>query len=179
MSLNSNRTKKFKRLVLNCKEFLKTPLKEDKISDFNTNIGQNDIAFFKDKKGPLGKLLAKALLENLTVNCCFNKIIYQLILGEKIEFKDILEGTKVLEELIEKEQISFIPNGIQIDEHLNGNFRITYQDMEFVNVNVGEAIPLLIALNSLLTYKPIITLMQIKEELDYFLEKFRSYSEAI
>ena len=105
--------------------------------------------------------------------------ITPLLEKEKIEFKDILEGTKVLEELIEKEQISFIPNGIQIDEHLNGNFRITYQDMEFVNVNVGEAIPLLIALNSLLTYKPIITLMQIKEELDYFLEKFRSYSEAI
>jgi hypothetical protein len=47
--------------------------------------------------------------------------------------------------------------------------------LEFVNVKVGEAIPLLIALNSLLTYRPIVTLAQIKEELDYFLEKFRSY----
>ena len=38
----------------------------------------------------IGRVLAKALLENLTVNCCFNKIIYQLILGEKIEFEDLI-----------------------------------------------------------------------------------------
>ena len=95
---------------------------------------------------------------------------------EKIEFEDILEGTKLLEELIEKEEISFIPYGLNIEQHINGNFKITYQDLEFVNVNVGEAIPLLIALDSLLNHKPIITLTQIKEELDYFLEKFRSYS---
>jgi hypothetical protein len=38
----------------------------------------------------IGRVLAKALLENLTVNCCFNKVIYQLILGEKIEFKDLI-----------------------------------------------------------------------------------------
>jgi len=94
---------------------------------------------------------------------------------DKVEFNDILEGTAVLEELIEKEEINFIANGVSIDEHVNGNFRITYQDLEFVNVKVGEAIPLLIALNSLLTYRPIVTLAQIKEELDYFLEKFRSY----
>ena len=37
-----------------------------------------------------GKLLAKALLENLTVNCCFNKIIYQLFLNEKITLKDLV-----------------------------------------------------------------------------------------
>jgi hypothetical protein len=98
---------------------------------------------------------------------------------DRIEFEDILEGTKVLEELIEREQISFIPYGLKIDEHLNGNFKISYQDLEFVNVNVGEAIPLLIALNSLLNCKPIVSLTQIREELDYFLEKFRSYRETI
>ena len=38
----------------------------------------------------IGQVLAKALLENLTVNCCFNKVIYQLILGEKIELKDLV-----------------------------------------------------------------------------------------
>ena len=103
--------------------------------------------------------------------------IDSLLEKEKVEFEDIEEGTQTLMELIEKEQISFIPSGVRIDEHLNGNFKISYQDLEFVNVNVGEAIPLLIALNSLLTYKPIVTLTQIKEELDYFLEKFRSYSD--
>ena len=39
----------------------------------------------------IGKVLAKALLENLTVNCCFNKIIYQLFLNEKITLeKDLV-----------------------------------------------------------------------------------------
>ena len=38
----------------------------------------------------IGRVLAKALLENLTVNCCFNKLIYQLILGEKIVLNDLV-----------------------------------------------------------------------------------------
>lgn len=96
---------------------------------------------------------------------------------EKITFDDILEGTKDLEELIEKGEINFLPAGLRIDEHLNQNFKITYQDLEFKNVNVGEAIPLLIALTSLLNTKPIVSLFQIEEELNYFLEKFRNYSE--
>ena len=94
---------------------------------------------------------------------------------EKIDFDDILEGTKDLEDLIEKEEISFIPAGLRIDEHLNENFKITYQDLEFVNVNVGEAIPLLIALTTLLNHKPIVSLYQIEDELNHFLEKFRTY----
>ncbi|WP_405306186.1 hypothetical protein [Methanobrevibacter sp.] len=94
---------------------------------------------------------------------------------EKIDFDDILEGTKDLEELIEKEEISFIPAGLRIDEHLNENFKITYQDLEFVNVNVGEAIPLLIALTTLLNHRPIVSLYQIEDELNHFLEKFRTY----
>ena len=65
---------------------------------------------------------------------------------QKVEFEDILEGTEVLEELIEKGEINFIPQGLRIDEHVNGNFKITYQNLEFTNVHVGEAIPLLIAL---------------------------------
>ena len=94
---------------------------------------------------------------------------------EHIDFDDILEGTKDLEELIEKEEISFIPAGLSIDMHLNENFKISYQDMEFVNVNVGEAIPLLIALTTLLNHKPIVSLYQIEDELNHFLEKFRTY----
>ena len=97
---------------------------------------------------------------------------------DKIDFEDILEGTKELEELIEKEEISFIPAGLRIDEHLNENFKITYQDLEYKNVNVGEAVPLLIALTSLLNHRPIVSLFQIDEELNHFLEKFRTYREG-
>lgn len=94
---------------------------------------------------------------------------------EKIDFDDILEGTKELEELIEKEEISFIPVGLRIGEQVNEKFTITYQDLEYKNVNVGEAVPLLIALTSLLNHQPIVSLFQIDEELNNFLEKFRNY----
>ena len=82
---------------------------------------------------------------------------------DKVEFEDILENTKVLEELIEREEISIIPNGLRIDEHVNGNFRISYQDLTFNNVNVGEAIPLIITLSTLLNHKPIVSLSQIED----------------
>ena len=103
------------------------------------------------------------------------EFITPLLEKEKIEFEDILEGTEVLEELIEKEEIAFIPNGLVIIPISDESFRIIYQDLEFEDVNVGEAIPLIICLNALLTYKPIVTLTQISEELNHFLEKFRSY----
>lgn len=38
----------------------------------------------------LGKIMAKALLDNLTVNACFNKIIYKMILLEKITLEDLV-----------------------------------------------------------------------------------------
>lgn len=100
-----------------------------------------------------------------------------LLEKEKIEFEDILEGTKDLETLIEKEEINFVPIGLKIYQHTNGNFKIIYQDLDFNNIRIGEAIPFLIALNSLLTHKPIITLVQIEEELENFIEKFRQYNK--
>ena len=104
------------------------------------------------------------------------EFITPLLEKEKIEFEDILDQTNVLMELIEKEKVSFIPNGLIITQHSNESFNIAYQDLEFGDINIGEAIPLIIALNTLLTYKPIVTLAQIEEELDNFLEKFRSYN---
>ena len=38
----------------------------------------------------IGKLIGKALLDNITLNVCFNKIIYKMILQEKIEFEDLV-----------------------------------------------------------------------------------------
>ena len=54
----------------------------------NKNISKSEETL--NKYFFIGRILAKALLENLTVNCCFNKVIYQLILGEKIQFKDLI-----------------------------------------------------------------------------------------
>ena len=75
----------------------------------------------------VGKVLAKALLENLTVNCCFNKVIYQLILGEKINFKDLI--------FIDKPLYNSLKNLLTMKEQ-NGDdialceiyFSIQYQD---------------------------------------------------
>ena len=55
------------------------------IKKSNIKNSENDI-----KYEFIGKLLGKALLENLTVNCCFNKIIYQLFLNEKITLNDLV-----------------------------------------------------------------------------------------
>ena len=38
----------------------------------------------------IGKLIAKALFDNITVNICFNKLIYKMILQEEILLKDLL-----------------------------------------------------------------------------------------
>ena len=100
-----------------------------------------------------------------------------LLNKDKIEFEDIMNGTEVLEELIEKEEINFIPQGLRLDQHKNGNFKVTYQDLEFDEIRIGEAIPLLIALNSLLTYKPIVSLSQVEEEIENFINQFRSYNK--
>ena len=38
----------------------------------------------------IGKLLGKALLDNITINVCFNKLIYKMILQEEITFDDLI-----------------------------------------------------------------------------------------
>ena len=38
----------------------------------------------------IGKLIAKALIDNITVNICFNKIIYKMILQEQIEINELV-----------------------------------------------------------------------------------------
>ncbi len=37
----------------------------------------------------IGKVLAKALLDNLTINSCFNKLIFKIILDEEVKFEDL------------------------------------------------------------------------------------------
>ena len=69
-----------------------------------------------DKYFFIGRVLAKALLENLTVNCCFNKVIYQLILGEKIEFKDLI--------FIDKPLYNSLKNLIKMKEECGDNIAL-------------------------------------------------------
>ena len=38
----------------------------------------------------IGKLLGKALFDNITINICFNKLIYKMILNEEITLDDLL-----------------------------------------------------------------------------------------
>ena len=49
----------------------------------------------------IGKLIAKALIDNITVNICFNKIIYKMILQEKIEINELVFIDKPLYDSLE------------------------------------------------------------------------------
>ena len=62
------------------------------------NVSQRNIEIFNF----IGKIMAKALLENLTVNTCFNKYIYKIILDEKIEFKELIFIDQSLYHSLEK-----------------------------------------------------------------------------
>ena len=44
----------------------------------------------------IGKLMAKALIDNITVNICFNKLIYKMILQEKVYFNELVFINKSL-----------------------------------------------------------------------------------
>jgi len=44
----------------------------------------------------IGTLMAKALIDNITVNICFNKLIYKMILQENIEFDELVFINKPL-----------------------------------------------------------------------------------
>lgn len=93
---------------------------------------------------------------------------------KKLDFEDLKKGAKLISDL----NITFVNPNFIIKPHTNGSFKITYQSISFDNINVGEAIPVLIVLNSLLSYKPAISLDEIKSETDIFIntqrEKFNN-----
>ena len=86
-----------------------------------------------------------------------------------LTFEDLNEGA----ELISNLNVNFLNLNFIIENHANGNFRISYQSISFSNIYVGEAIGVLIALNSLIEYRPAITLDEIKIEVDRFIETQR------
>ncbi len=52
--------------------------------NISTNIENLDTFYF------IGRILGKALLDNLTVNTCFNKLIYKMILEETVTLNDLI-----------------------------------------------------------------------------------------
>lgn len=86
-----------------------------------------------------------------------------------LTFEDLNEGA----ELISNLNLNFLNPNFIIENHINGNFRISYQSISFSNIYAGETIGILIALNSLIEYRPAITLDEIKSEVDRFIEKQR------
>ena len=91
----------------------------------------------------IGKLIAKALFDNITVNICFNKIIYKMILQEEINFNDLL--------FIDYTLYTSLKNLKEIGLSQNNNLEVYYSiEMKDVYnhthslelVNKGREIPL-------------------------------------
>jgi len=66
----------------------------------------------------IGKLIAKALFDNITVNICFNKLIYKMILQEEITFNDLL--------FIDHSLYTSLKNLKETDLSQNNNLEIFY-----------------------------------------------------
>ena len=117
----------------------------------------------------------EVFVDYLLVNSYFKSTKYDITFdfldefNKKLDFDDLKRGAKIIKDL----NITFINPNFQIEPYPNGNFKIIYQSISFSNIDVGEAIPVLIVLNSLLSYKPAITLDEIKLEVDKFIKTQR------
>ena len=88
---------------------------------------------------------------------------------KELTFEDLNEGA----ELIRDMNPSFINPNFKIEQHLNGNFKISYHTISFKNIFMAEAIGVLIALNAMIELKPAVSLDDIKLEVDNFIETQR------
>lgn len=88
---------------------------------------------------------------------------------KELTFEDLNEGA----ELISDMNPSFINPNFKIEQHLNGNFKISYHTISFKNIFMAEAIGVLIALNAMIELKPAVSLDDIKLEVDIFIETQR------
>ena len=116
----------------------------------------------------------------LIVNKYFNNSRYDVSFNflnkydKELGFEDLIEGSELIKEL----NMDFINPNFIIEQHINGNFKISYLNISFNNINVGEAVPVMIVLDCLLKLKPAISLDEIKIEVDKFIKiqhsKFKS-----
>ena len=88
---------------------------------------------------------------------------------KELTFEDLNEGA----ELISDMNPSFINPNFKIEQHINGNFKISYQTISFKNIFMAEAIGVLIALNAMIELKPAVSMDDIKLEVDNFIETQR------
>ncbi len=62
---------------------------------FNKNLNKNSYWSFKYFKF-IGKLMAKSIIDNITINLSFNSLIFKLILEEKVNFEDLKNIDNIL-----------------------------------------------------------------------------------
>ena len=81
----------------------------------------------------IGLLLGKAIMQNITINICFNKLIYKMILCEKIQYEDLIfidnQLYKSLNNLKENLQYNDINDGNNILKDLDMNYAIEMRDI--------------------------------------------------
>lgn len=88
---------------------------------------------------------------------------------KELTFEDLNEGAELISDMNPR----FINPNFKIEQHLNGNFKISYQTISFKNIFVAEAIGVLIALNAMIELKPAVSMDDIKLEVDCFIETQR------
>ena len=93
----------------------------------------------------IGKLMAKALIDNITVNICFNKLIYKMILQEPIEFNELVFINKPVYESINNLKSSHTNTGIPYTElclYYNLEMKDTNDKVHTLDIiNYGRDIP--------------------------------------
>ena len=89
----------------------------------------------------IGKLIAKALMDNITINICFNKLIYKMILQEEITYDDLVFIDNPLYNSIKnlKESQVFETNDEQIIKDLALYYSIEMKD-SFKHIHSFELI---------------------------------------
>ena len=79
----------------------------------------------------IGLLLGKAIMQNITINICFNKLIYKMILCEKIEFEDLMFIDSQLYKTLKNLKDNIKNNDISNNENGNGNDFIKNLELDY------------------------------------------------
>jgi hypothetical protein len=93
----------------------------------------------------IGKLMAKALIDNITVNICFNKLIYKMILQEPIEFNELVFINKPVYDSIQNLKNTQTTSGVSCTElgvYYNLEMKDTNDKIHTLDmINFGREIP--------------------------------------